>query len=703
MSASRTLSSLPSGINEKLQKQLKGACSKGDLALTEQLLRNGADPSYFSTNGTHRPAVYYACNYGYYTLLRRLVEKHHCNVDYKTPSSGNSLLHLACLNGHENIAAYLTQCHQLDPLAQNKHGSTSLHLACVAGHATIVQFLIEDIHCDPRHFGNVNDTPFHMACRKGHLAIVQYLIAVHGCDPSQPTLVKGETALHLACLNGHMNIVRFLIVEQKCDTSAKDSLQNTPLHLAAQQGNTEIVRFLVQECQCDLTLCNHNNSAPLHLACKFGRTKVVRVLLEEGANPSIPGPENTMPIQLANNIEIVKLLIKYGATPTETDVKKVFPFMLDSPQGTIIRAMVVGDPESGKSILVETLKQPSVERKQSFFPILSPMQAKSIVSGFMQNEMNTDFLDFAGHTSYPVVISSFPVPIYFIVVDLSKDDEKIKFCLNFWIGLIEYNKPSFELPQQLFIIGSHHDIFLKQDIRFRKRKLSVIKVFTESTIQKTSLQFQGFFPIDGRKAATQENLRKAMQKSHTSLQSYSSDVFSRALTIHIFSLFKDRLMCSVKELSMKIQKEDLPFPFSADKLCALCEHFESTANLMFLKNKASPEDSTIILDVKTLLSQVYNVLCSQSSSKNSSLYSQNGFTTSTQLGRLFPNLNPRVISCFMQCVSLCHQVEYSNQVFLQELTKEGDVPSVFKNGDGIVRKGTYMLYILLLAIFNISV
>ena len=143
------------------------------------------------------------------------------------------------------------------------------------------------------------------------------------------------------------------------------------------------------------------------------------------------------------------------------------------------------------------------------------------------------------------------------------------------------------------------------------------------------LQFQGFFPIDGRKAATQENLRKAMQKSYTSLQSYSSDVFSRALTIHIFSLFKDRLMCSVKELSMKIQKEDLPFPFSADKLCALCEHFESMANLMFLKNKASPEDSTIILYVKTFLSQVYSVLCSQSSSKNSSLHSQNGFTTST--------------------------------------------------------------------------
>ena len=99
-------------------------------------------------------------------------------------------------------------------------------------------------------------------------------------------------------------------MEQKCDTGPKDSFQNTPLHLPAQQGNTEIVRFLVQECQCDLTLRNHNNSAPLHLACKFGRTKVVRVLLEEGANPSIPGPENTMPIQLANNIEIIKLLIK---------------------------------------------------------------------------------------------------------------------------------------------------------------------------------------------------------------------------------------------------------------------------------------------------------------------------------------------------------------------------------------------------------
>ena len=663
-------------INEELQKQLKEACSKGDMDVTDRLISVGADPDFFNSDGSLRPSVYYASRYGHLTLLRRLIEKYRCNVHYKTPR-GTTLLHVACLHGYEEIVTYLTQRHRLDASAKTKHGSTPLHLACIGGHPCIVQFLIENLHCDPRCTGELDETPLHTACTKGHLAIMKYLISVHGCNPSQPTRVGGETALHLACQHGHMDIVYFLIVEQKCDPNAKDLFQNTPLHSAAQQNHPEIVRYLIHEHKCDPSARNHDNCTPLHLASKYSRIEVVRVLLEEGADPAIPGgTDNSMPIQLASDHEVIKLLIRHGASPLEVHVKKVFPCMpFESDlQDTIIRTMVVGDPASGKSTLVEALKQPTPLKWNLPFIIGSrPIQVKPFTAGIVPHEIknsefgHTIFFDFAGqsqyYTSHAVVIDSTsitPAPIFVIVVDLSKDHGKIQLRLNFWIRFIENNKPSSISGPHIFIVGSHYDVLLKQDQRERQEKLSLVKTFAEDTIRRTSLQFQGFFPVNCQKVSTQEDLRKAIQKSCRILRNLTpNDSLCHALSVYLFALFKGRLMCTIKELSTLIQKADLSFPYSTERLCGLCECLGSKVNIMFIKNKSNLEESTIILDVNTLLSRIYAVMFAPSTKPfaQHNLDSRNGIITYTKLRKSFQDLNPRIIAECMQRLEFCHQIK----------------------------------------------
>ncbi len=659
-------------IDADLQRKLRESCTKGDTDVTERLIKVGANPNYCNSDGTIRPPVYYASRNGHTHLLKLLVEKYRCNVLYRSPR-GTTLLHIACLHGYEDMVIYLAKDHHLDASARTKHGSTPLHLACIGGWAQIVQYLIENLGCDPKCTGELDETPLHTACTKGHLAIMKYLIRVHYCNPNQPTRVAsgGETTLHLACQQGHLDIVRYLILEQHCDPNAKDFFQNTPLHSAAQQNKANIVAYLVHEQKCSLEPRNRDNYTPLHLASKYSRLDVVRVLLENGANPSIPGRENQTPIQLATDHEVIKLLIQHGARPQETQVKVVFPrvSLEHNPQDTIIRAMVVGDPATGKSTLVEALKHSHSGR----WPFTrTTIQVEPYTAGIVPHEfINSDFghtilFDFAGqseyYTSHAMVIDCTniaPAPIFMVVVDLSKDLEKIQLRLQFWISFIENNKPASVSVPHIIIIGSHYDIFHKQDQKSRQGTLAKIKSFAEDKIRRTSLQYRGFFPLNCQRISTQEDLRKAMQKSCQSLRMHvPDDTLGHALSVYLFALFKGVIMCTLKELADTIKKNDWSFPYSTDKLVELCERLGSKVNIMFIKNKANLEQSTIILDVDTLLRRINGIIFAPNDGHfpQHHLESRNGIVPFSKLRNVFSDIDPRVVAECMQRLEFCHAI-----------------------------------------------
>ena len=664
--------SVPVVVNNELQKQLKEACCTGKMDVIDRLIDMGADPHYCNPEGTVRPSVYYASRYGHIRLLRRLIEKHNCNVYYKTPR-GTTLLHVACLHGHEHIVTYLTQQHRLDASAKTKLGSTPLHLACIGGHPCIVQFLIEDVHCDPKCSGELDETPLHTACTKGHLGIMKYLITVHHCNPCLPTRIGAETPLHLACQHGHLDIVAYLITVQHCDPNARDFFQNTPLHSAAQQNHPAIVRYLVLKHGCDPYARNRDNYTPLHLASKYSRLEVVRVFLEEAnLDPSVTGPNNQTPIQVAYDHEVIKLLIRNGANPLEAQVQNMFP---DTPRSqvedTIIRAMIVGDPACGKSTLVEALKQSTKGMfwNHPFGP--KSINVKPCTAGIIPHEITNSsefghviFFDFAGHSEYysshAVVIDCTSIstaPIFVVVVDLSKEEEKIKLRLNFWVQFIENNKPSFVSVPHIVVVGSHYDILTRQDPRHREHKVDIVKRFAAEIIRKTSLEFRGFFPINCQKIGTHTDLRNALQKSCRSLRGHiQGDSLCHAFSVYLFAMFRGRLMCTVKEVAAVIRQSDSAFPFATDKLCHLCECLGSKVNIMFIKNTANLEESTIILEVNTLLSKIQAVMFAPKHFLEHQLESKNGIVTFSKLQRVFQDLNPRVITQCMQRLEFCHEV-----------------------------------------------
>lgn len=79
------------------------ACQKGNTAVVEYLLQNGADVNLCSADGTS--PLYLACQEGHTDTVRHLLLENYVDVNHRN-NAGKSPLHVACLKNH----VYIVKC-----------------------------------------------------------------------------------------------------------------------------------------------------------------------------------------------------------------------------------------------------------------------------------------------------------------------------------------------------------------------------------------------------------------------------------------------------------------------------------------------------------------------------------------------------------------------------------------------------------------
>ena len=130
--------------------------------------------------------LHWASKNGWYDVVKELVEKYHCDPNYKIGV--------------------------LKAVFRESEG-TALLYACKAGHLDVAKYLVQQ-GGDPRR-GIGNFTPLHAACEHGHLDVVKFLVTECHCDPLLPVAIlgikTGETPLHIACQNKHSDVIAFLL------------------------------------------------------------------------------------------------------------------------------------------------------------------------------------------------------------------------------------------------------------------------------------------------------------------------------------------------------------------------------------------------------------------------------------------------------------------------------------------------------------
>ena len=150
---------------------------------------------------------------------------------------------------------------------QNSIGNSALHYAVWNGHDECTRHLIEECGADPMLTNKDGMTPIQFAAAANHIGLLDYLSSSVNNAVSS-TSVSGLNNLHRACMHGSMEVVMLLVNKQNMDPNTPATgTGNTPLHLAAQGGYNDIVTFLLNQANIKFNSQNNHGLTALHFAC----------------------------------------------------------------------------------------------------------------------------------------------------------------------------------------------------------------------------------------------------------------------------------------------------------------------------------------------------------------------------------------------------------------------------------------------------
>lgn len=140
----------------------------------------------------------------------------------------------------------------------------------------------------------------------------------------------GNNALLYACSSASANymLVNYLVKNANADCNLPNDFTRNSLLIATRKNQLNVVELLLQK-DVDINFKDANGCNALHIACTQGFTQTVHVLLNYWAVQKRKDPErifeidvkdnlsltSLMKASINNHLEIVKLLLMFGANP----------------------------------------------------------------------------------------------------------------------------------------------------------------------------------------------------------------------------------------------------------------------------------------------------------------------------------------------------------------------------------------------------
>lgn len=165
--------------------------------------------------------------------------------------------------------------------------------------------------------------PLHPAASRCNIKVTNFLLA-RGANPNALN-GDGKAALHLAAGSDYCVTTVEALLANGADLNSRDRYGSTALSQAAFRGAVEVVKLLLAR-GADVNASSNEGYTSLHTAISTGANgalrTVVETLLQNGANTNAKNSDQGVtPFHKAlerGDIEIVKLLLKYGADANAT-------------------------------------------------------------------------------------------------------------------------------------------------------------------------------------------------------------------------------------------------------------------------------------------------------------------------------------------------------------------------------------------------
>ncbi len=279
--------------------------SMGATPLLSSLLRRRKDVAYYLIEQGSGQDIFTYVASGDADGIRAAIDKDE-KVIKKQLRDKKTLLHVSSMAGQRETIEFLLE-KGFDVNASDKRGATALHFApdeqtadTLIANGADVEARIEKYYPQWR--------PIHLAANEGRADVVEVLLE-HGADVHAKTYY-GHAPLHIAANPYIADLLR----ESGADIEeASDKWQqNTPLYQAAKRGRTDVVRYLLEKGAVPRAKTKWKED-PLHVA---DNADIVQLLLDAGGNVNVRHYQFGTPLTEAvfgNRFDVVSSLLANGA------------------------------------------------------------------------------------------------------------------------------------------------------------------------------------------------------------------------------------------------------------------------------------------------------------------------------------------------------------------------------------------------------
>ncbi|RXI04388.1 hypothetical protein DVH24_038662 [Malus domestica] len=250
-----------------------------------------------STRGN--TVLHLAANTGHMQLIQ-LITLNFPALVRKQNDDGELPLHVAASAGHISAVRYLVDTAQGNTFNEKDgRGNTALHVAVENNHQDVVMFLVGKDGSTSHSTNNSSKTPLCMAAETANLELVKAMVAntpnstadansdllekilskMDSADLINSTDQEWMTPLTLAAYIGNYVAVRVLLHKFSGLAYKGDENQFLPIHLASKKGHCRVVEEFLNHCPDLRESCDSEGRNILHVAAAHGRVKVVRYII----------------------------------------------------------------------------------------------------------------------------------------------------------------------------------------------------------------------------------------------------------------------------------------------------------------------------------------------------------------------------------------------------------------------------------------
>ena len=635
------------------------AAENGHNDVSTYLIHHGAD---ISKKDSHdRTALHYASENGHLKVVESLLSKG-AEIDVEDENHRTSLM-LAAENGHSDVSMYLIH-HGANVINKDRHNRTALHYASERGDLNVVKVLLRmgaKIDIEDKY----RLTPLMLAYVYQVFDVVCHLITA-GASVKQLSHCNnvncgncGREALSYMIKNDHIAEASLLITN---DIGIEEELDINPPRTAlmwfAEKGHDSLVMHLILQ-GVDVNYQDVNGNTALHLAAHSDHIQCGILLVEAGADVRLVNRVFTTPFDMASR-EFKNAVMQTLSFNTRKTV------------------CVIGNAYSGKSTLIASLQNENANLlKKLRHRLFGVKNISARTTGIEPVSLSSKrygdvvFLDFSGQHEYhgpheifleSILSNSRSTVTIIVVVKATEKESAIYEQLNRWLHPVSKIPPSTN-QIRVIVIGSHIDKVKSKAAA--KETLERCYERVQQSLCYVPLEFQDACYLDCRQPYSSDIVKLCTYLNEVPIPEYKATKmpYSICWVVSQMKISLDSKAIRVADFSDWIERNKANLPTNLPPVEEVCKDLMSTGHFLYLPNKEEPSNGWLVLDLPSILHEVYGTLFSPTKK----IVSKFGLLNCQKLSDLFTTLDERMVRDVLISLEFC--IEVDPLILIEEITQ----------------------------------